>query len=561
MTFLLMICLGIMLNIKPGYTQNLEADTPKLPFGEYLSGRHALYNNQYTEASEYYLKALKLDPENIELNQSTISVLISDGRFKDALLIAKRLKKADQEINISKLLLYFEMAKDGHYDAVVKATDQLDDTGILKVTKPIFRAWALAEQGKSSEVEAVIAAFGEGTNFNFFNYYHSALLYDFMGNSVKAGEYYAKTLTEPGLLNLRVVEAYGNYLRRQNKTLEAIEIYQEYLKKTPDNERLKAALIEANEGRLPKALVTNLNDGFAEIFYGISTILMQDNIKPVAINFLQYALYFKDDFVLCHFLLAQILESDKYYIGAARQMEKISKDSPLYFQARLQRAWLYNDLDDDEATINALRKLEAEFPNNREILNSIAEFYRIHARYKEAATAYDMIINNLDQHNEADWLVYYTRGIVLDQEKRWQEAQADFLKALELKPEQPMVLNYLAYSWVDKGLNYSKAKKMLERAVELKPNDGYIIDSLGWALFKMGDNEQAVGVLERAALLQTQDWAINDHLGDAYWIVGRKNEARFQWRHALSLKPDEDKISGIKEKIKNGYTNINNKSN
>ena len=187
-------------------------------------------------------------------------------------------------------------------------------------------------------------------------------------------------------------------------------------------------------------------------------------------------------------------------------------------------------------------------------MNSIAEFYRMHERYKEAASAYTKIIDNIDEQSQKDWLIYYTRGIVYDQEKRWLDAENDFKKALELRPEHPQVLNYLAYSWVDQGKNYVEAKKMLIRAVELRPNDGYIIDSLGWALFKMGDDDEAVGVLERAAQLQTQDWAINDHLGDAYWIAGRKNEARFQWRHALSLSPDEDKIDLIKSKIKDGYT-------
>lgn len=533
--------------------QNLTADVEKLPYGDYLSARHALYNNRYADASDYYLKALKLDPDNEDLNKTTLGVLITDGRFDDALRISHYLKNNDLETDISKLLIYFEMAKNGQFEDIVEATDELAKSGILAITKPFYKAWALAELGRFDQVETIIATFGEGTSFNFFNYYHSALLYEFMNDREQAGLYFAKALDAPGILNLRAVEAYGQNLRFQNKKNEAIAHYQKYLKKVPNNQKLQKALFQTERDVKPSEFISGLDQGYAEIFYEISLVLMQDNIKNVATNFLQYALFFKQDFALCNFLLAQIFQSDKYYSGAVLQLEKISRKSPLYFQAKLQRALLFNDLGEEDRALNELKVIEQEYPDNRVILNAIAEFYRMHERYGDAKITYDKIIKNIKQEKQSDWLIYYTRAIVLDQEKHWSAAEKDFKKALILSPEQPMVLNYLAYSWVDRGKNYIEAKKMLERAVELRPNNGYIVDSLGWALFKMGDNKEAVGILERAAQLQTQDWAINDHLGDAYWIVGRKNEARFQWRHALSLKPDEDKIDSIKSKIKNGY--------
>jgi Flp pilus assembly protein TadD len=330
-------------------------------------------------------------------------------------------------------------------------------------------------------------------------------------------------------------------------------LLEEYIDQAPANEKLKATLNSVQNDESFPSFVSSLDEGFAEIFYTVSTILMQDNVKGIATNFLQYAMFFKPEFPLVHFLQAQIFESDEYYRGAQNEFNKIKSDSPLYFQSKLQRAWLYDEMDRSDETIAALLDLEREYPDNREVLNSIAEFYRMHERYTEAIPAYSKVIDNIEKETARDWLIYYTRGIVFDQEKRWDEAEQDLKKALEIKPEQPMVLNYLAYSWVDRGLNYVEAKKMLERAVEQRPNDGYIVDSLGWALYKMGDYEEAVPILECAAQLETQDWAINDHLGDAYWKVGRKNEARFQWRHALSLSPDEDKIDLIKSKIRVGY--------
>ena len=534
--------------------QEIEPDLTEQPFGEYLTGRHALFNHQYDVAADNYLEAIKQDPENIELMQFSLSVFIAAGRFEDAFFVNEKLKEMDAQNEVSNILDFFNKTKNKSYIEALIDIDELSSTGIMNLIKPFFRAWIDAAEGSTSEINAVVNSFEEENNFNFFNFFQAGLIYEYLEDFEKAESFYAQALNERGLLNLRAVEAYGKILKKNGKTEKAISILEDYIDQAPANEQLKATLIEVRNDEQFEPFVSSLDEGFAEIFYTVSTILMQDNVKSIATNFLQYAAFFKPEFPLVHFLQAQIFESDQYYRGAQNEFDKIKTDSPLYFQSKLQRAWLYNDMDRPEETIGALLKLEKEYPDNREVLNSIAEFYRMNERFAEAIPAYSKVIDNIEEENVRDWIIYYTRGIVFDQEKRWAEAEMDFKKALEIRPEQPMVLNYLAYSWVDRGLNYVEAKKMLIRAVELRPNDGYIVDSLGWALYKMGDYEEAVPVLERAAQLETQDWAINDHLGDAYWTVGRKNEARFQWRHALSLSPDEDKIDLIKSKIKDGYT-------
>ena len=533
--------------------QEIEPDLTEQPFGEYLTGRHALFNHQYDVAADNYLEAIKQDPENIELMQFSLSVFIAAGRFEDAFFVNEKLKEMDAQNEVSNILDFFNKTKNKSYIEALIDIDELSSTGIMNLIKPFFRAWIDAAEGSTSEIDAVVNSFEEENNFNFFNFFQAGLIYEYLEDFEKAESFYAQALNERGLLNLRAVEAYGKILKKNGKTEKAISILEDYIDQAPANEQLKATLIEVLNDEQFEPFVSSLDEGFAEIFYTVSTILMQDNVKSIATNFLQYAEFFKPEFPLVHFLQAQIFESDQYYRGAQNEFDKIKTDSPLYFQSKLQRAWLYNDMDRPEGTIAALLKLEKEYPDNREVLNSIAEFYRMNERFAEAIPAYSKVIDNIEEENVRDWIIYYTRGIVFDQEKRWAEAEMDFKKALEIRPEQPMVLNYLAYSWVDRGLNYVEAKKMLIRAVELRPNDGYIVDSLGWALYKMGDYEEAVPVLERAAQLETQDWAINDHLGDAYWTVGRKNEARFQWRHALSLSPDEDKIDLIKSKIKDGY--------
>lgn len=549
----LLVIILLLGSVRVSAAQEIEPDLTEQPFGEYLAGRHALFNNQYDVAADNYLEAIMQDPENIELMQFSLSVFVAAGRFEDALNVNESLKELEAQNDVSYILDFFSKTKNGTYDEALSSIDTLSNTGIMNLVKPFFLSWIDAAKGSSLEIDTLANTFDDGNNFNFFNYFQTGLIYEYLGDFNKAESFYSRGLNEKGLLNLRAVEAYGRILKKNGKTEKAISILEDYIDQAPANEQLKATLIKVRNDEEFAPFVSSLDEGFAEIFYTVSTILMQDNVKSIATNFLQYAAFFKPEFPLVHFLQAQIFENEDFYRGAQNEFDKIKSDSPLYFQSKLQRAWLYNDMDRPEETISALLKLEEEYPDNREVLNSIAEFYRMNERFAEAIPAYSKVIDNIQEENVRDWIIYYTRRIVFDQEKRWAEAEKDFKKALEIRPEQPMVLNYLAYSWVDRGLNFIEAKKMLIRAVELRPNDGYIVDSLGWALYKMGDYEEAVPILERAAQLETQDWAINDHLGDAYWTVGRKNEARFQWRHALSLSPDEDKIDLIKSKIKDGY--------
>jgi Flp pilus assembly protein TadD len=150
-------------------------------------------------------------------------------------------------------------------------------------------------------------------------------------------------------------------------------------------------------------------------------------------------------------------------------------------------------------------------------------------------------------------VIYYFRGICFERAKQWPKAEADLKKSLELFPDQPHVLNYLGYSWIDQGVNLDEGMRMIKRAVEQRADDGYIVDSLGWAYYRLGNMDEAVKHLERAIELKPEDPTINDHLGDAYWRVGRELEARFQWSHARDLKPEPEDLIKIEQKLKSGF--------
>ena len=522
------------------------------PYGEYLAGLHAASHHDIRAAADFHEKALMLDPDNQMILRKSFVIFIADARYDAALKVAHKLAALDISDSMVEMFLFLEHLKGGAHEAALASLDSMGNAGVYGLFKPLFQSWILLVQGKTELAEENIRKSLDNKGFVDFKKFHAGLFYDYLGKTQLAEEIYSQSLIVQGAMSRRTVEAYGILLRRLGREADARQLYQNYLEKLPNNVSLQQAMADLDDGEEARPYITSEKDAVAEIFHTAANFLMQDDIRLPAITYLRFAEYLKSDFYMADYMLAQIFEADKYYHGALESYGKIPSSHALYYRAKLRKAWIFEKMDRLDEAIEVMENLSRQFPEEREILASLGDINRMHSRFDAAEGAYSHYIDSIKTFKEAHWSIFYTRGIVFEQAKKWDLAEADFLKALELRPDQPQVLNYLAYSWVDMGINIDKAKKMLERAVELRPYDGYIIDSLGWALYRLGDMPKAVEYLEKAVLLQTDDWAINDHLGDAYWAVGRKIEARFQWRHALSLKPDEDLIAKIRAKIKDG---------
>jgi Flp pilus assembly protein TadD len=251
-----------------------------------------------------------------------------------------------------------------------------------------------------------------------------------------------------------------------------------------------------------------------------------------------------------------LLESLDRKNEALALYDAVSPSSPLFWTARLRKAVTLDELKRTDEAIAQLKQMAGERADQYEPLTRLGDMLRAKKRYDEAASSYSQAVKRIGELAKPHWSLLYARGIAYERSKQWPKAEADFLGALKLSPEQPFVLNYLGYSWVDQGLHLDRAKGMIERAVQLRPNDGYIVDSLGWVLYRLRDYEGAARRLERAVILRPDDPTINDHLGDAYWRVGRFLEARFQWRRALSLDPDKKDIPTIEKKLQRGLADV-----
>jgi len=417
-------------------------------------------------------------------------------------------------------------------------------------TSPLLLGWAEAAQGNRDKAIAAIDRLGKVRSFAVLRDLHKAYIYDLAGRKEDA----EAAFVAAGRRNqsLRVVLAHGRFLERAGRADEAKALYDALLAKNSGTASLEAALARIADKRRPPPLVGSPTEGVAEVFFNLAGTLAQGRSVDLALVYGRFALYMRPDFPDARVLIAGLLENLKRGEDAIVIYESIKPDSALYWSSRLRKTAALEDLGRTDEAVAELRRMVAERPRDAEAAVQLGDLFRSKERFEEAIAGYSDAIERSGTLKRQHWSLLYARGIAYERAKRWPDAEADFLRALKLNPEQPYVLNYLGYSWVDQGIHLDKAKDMIRRAVKLHPNDGYIVDSLGWVLYRLGEFSGAAKQLERAVVLRPEDPTINDHLGDAYWRVGRLLEARFQWRRALSLKPEAAEIPKIEKKLRQG---------
>jgi tetratricopeptide (TPR) repeat protein len=290
------------------------------------------------------------------------------------------------------------------------------------------------------------------------------------------------------------------------------------------------------------------------VLYGLGTVGGRQGDELASLIYLRLALYLAPENALGIITLADVYERMKQEEAAIELYDSVPQDSPLRVNADVQAALLLESLGKSKEASEHLQAVVDAHPKNQEALTALGNLQRSRKLFDKSVETYTRVLNLQPKPDKSQWLLYYYRGIANERRKNWPTAEADLKKALELFPDQPLVLNYLGYSWVDQGVNLDDAFKMLRRAVDLRARDGYIVDSLGWAYYRLGRYDEAVRELEKAVDLKPSDPVINDHLGDAYWRVGRELEAQFQWNHARDLNPDPEELPKILDKINKGLS-------
>ena len=520
--------------------------------GSYLAGRYASAINNSRMASEYYLKALEIDPHNQDLLERAFSSVVADGRFDDAVQLAKRLDPKSSSQGIARLVLLTNDIRQKHFDAALDRIAASPDAGFGTLTLPLVRAWIMAGQGKTDDAIKELHQLDKNHAYAPFQESNTALIYDFGNENDKAADAYEKIVGSDSGVQLIDVLSYAYFLARTGADSRAKALLETYSKKFQSNPILSDALAKLEAKKTPARLVNTAADGAAQVLFSIaSSLALGDSSGPAAI-YLRLATFLKPDFADAHLLLGDLLQRQNRLDTALKEYQAIGPDSPLRWNAQLRVSFILNQTDRTDEAITLLKSLVMQHPEDLDALTGIADMLREKERYAEARDYYDRAIKSLHPEAAQNWTLFYARGITFERDKKWGLAEKDFLHALKLKPDQPLVLNYLGYSWIDRGKNLDRAAQMITRAAELLPDDGYIVDSMGWLKFRQGDYKGAMEQLERAVLLHPEDPTINDHLGDAYWMMNRHLEARFQWRHALAMKPDSALAATVEEKLKSG---------
>jgi tetratricopeptide (TPR) repeat protein len=380
---------------------------------------------------------------------------------------------------------------------------------------------------------------------------HAGLMLDLAGQRRDAGAR-LKRAYEQDKNALRTVDAYARWLARNGDRKKALEIYAEFEKLLPNHPLIDAVVAEVEAARQPAALVRSAQAGAAEVLFGLGSALGRQGGEDIALVYLNLALYLDPDHPLVLLSLGDLYETLKKPERAIETFARLPVGSPLKRSAEIQRALNLDQLERTEEARERLSSLVQKHPGDLETLTALGNVLRARKHYTDAIGVYSKAVAIVKAPARQHWTLFYFRGICYERAKQWPLAEKDFQKALELNPDQPQVLNYLGYSWVDQGINLEPGLDMIKKAVDLRPKDGYIVDSLGWAYYRLARYEDAVKELERAIELRPEDPTINDHLGDAYWKVGRELEARFQWSHARDLKPEPEDLVKIEAKLKDG---------
>lgn len=519
--------------------------------GSYLAGRFAGKQRDMDAAGQYFQQALRDDPNNAVLIERVFIFDLSDGKVASAEDYAERVLSFNSQHRMARFVLGL---RDVRLKRFVKARENFKKaayTPIGELTATLLTAWTYAAQGNQAQAFSTLDKLDQNESLENFKSYHGALMADYLGANIRADSFYKKAFAQAGN-SLRVVQAYGNYLERNGRKDEARKVYEQFLQTAEKNPLVREALANLDKGTKPEAFVKTPEAGMSEALFSVASALSDDQGLEVALAYAQLALSVSGDRNINLTLLGDIYESMNSYQRSIDAYDAIDKTSVLKPNADLEVAVNLQRLEKKDEAKARLKALIATDPKDYEAQVTLGNLYRNNEEFAPAAEAYNAAIALIGKPERENWTVFYYRGIAFERTKQWDKAEPDFRKALELEPDQPMVLNYLGYSMVDKKINLTEAIAMVRKAVELKPNDGYIVDSLGWAHFRLGEYEEAVKQLERAVELKPADPVIADHLGDAYWRIGRQLEARFQWQHAKDNKPEPEDLVRIEKKLKEG---------
>ncbi|HEX4199070.1 MAG TPA: tetratricopeptide repeat protein [Caulobacteraceae bacterium] len=517
-------------------------------YGLYLAGQTALDQGQGDEASAFFAQAARQDDDTDSIKiHAFVAALVAGDIPRAASLAPGPNEGSSGEQRLGQLTRAVEALADGRGREAQTLLTTAPGGPTPDAASKILLPWAAAAAGDWKTALTLPDSDGDRLIQQVL-LLDQALLYEHRDQIGQANDAFGKLLAQSDGAGLYTT-AYGEFLQRHGRTATAINLYQAALKGNASNLLVQQALKSAQAGHAPPPAPT-LAEGAGRALLAPAALLLAEKQPQLGLVYLRLVLRLDPKRDEAWLLVGDTLTAGGQTEAARDAYAHPQPGSPSYVAARERLIGSYDQPSDAPVELKLAQETVAAAPDDPDAMELLADALRVNERYAESAQVLDKLI--AQQGPKAAWNLYYMRGVAFDQAGDWASAERDLKQALTLSPDEPEVLNYLGYSWIDRGVDLKGAKAMIERAVAAKPDSGAIVDSLGWAYYRLGQYPQAVEQLERATELEPADPDINDHLGDAYWRDGRRIEARFQWEQVLSMQPSDKLRAQVEAKLKSG---------
>lgn len=515
--------------------------------GSYLAGRFAQRQQDWDAAHTYMSTVLNYDHNNSQMIQRTFLLSLGSGNFEKAKQLAERIIKSKDNTELALIFLSCDALSHDQYKTSMQYLDQLPAEGFGQYTKPLLTAWTLMGMGKKEQAIKILTQNTAPDDPTF--HMHLGMIEEMTGNMAGAAKNYEITMANG--LDLHTAVMVGTFFQRYGKPDVTHRIYESLDKVYPFNPFIGALSSQDPQKKLASN-ITRAADGAALALFDLATLLYSKHAYDSAQIYGSMVQLLDPHSPFAKLMMGDIAALNNRYDKAIDEYNSVTKETPIYWISRMREAEVFEISGQIDKSIDMLTTMSREKATRIQALVTLGDTYRRHDRYPEAITAYDEALADIAPVKAEHWPIIYARGIAKERAKRWDLAEKDLLQALSFQPDNPMILNFIAYSWADHGINLDKALEYAKQAATLRPHDGYILDSYGWTLFRLAKYQESIQWLEQAVEEVPNDSTLLDHLGDAYWQVGRQNEARYQWRHAGDLSHDASFKTIVQQKLQHG---------
>lgn len=530
-------------------------DVGESMYGPFVAATLAQHDSAFADAANYYMRALAVDPDSRFVADRAFFQLLYAGRMDEAAKVAVRLAESDKGVeddDLVSILYVLEAFKREDWYTVRERLSASKMAGFGGLVSPLIEGWSYVAEDNLSAAMDALSPMREDERLKPIADEHLAYMFDHLQNYEKAQSEYLQLASAERAASLQPFVAYADMLARTGRRSEARSFMGDIAARYNNNRFLLREGMLIAAGRPPSQRTANPNGAVGSMFFRLASEFSQGSSPQAAVVYLRMASYLTPQVADIYFMLGNLMDKLENPRAAAHVYDTVPPSSILRRAAQERKINALRRIGNTQEAEDSLRSALRDNPDDVNYLIGLGDLLREQGNFDEAILHYTTAINTLRANGSAEWFVYFARGVSYEEVGNWEKAELDLIKALELNPSEPSVLNYLGYSWIDRGLHIEKAKSYIEKAVAERPNDGFIIDSLGWVNYLTGDYVKAVELLEKAVRIEPTDVTINHHLGDAYWRVGREIEARFQWQHAIDSDPEQEELAQLQRKMNTG---------